>query len=213
MPVAVFTVPEEKRSLRAVRADARDCTRCPLYKNTTQTVFGEGPARARVMLIGEQPGDREDIEGRPFIGPAGGLLDRALEEAGIARDTVYVTNAVKHFKWTPSGKRRLHQKPNAREIRACQPWLQAELAMVRPSVVVALGATAAQSLMGAAFRITQRRGQAMETPWTKSFVATYHPSAILRAPGSGRDQMYRDLVADLKVVADELQRIEKADGP
>lgn len=208
MPAAAFAVPPgEKRSWRAVRNEARSCTRCPLYRNATQTVFGEGPVRARVMMIGEQPGDREDLEGRPFIGPAGGMLDRALGEAGVARDEVYVTNAVKHFKWIPQGKRRLHQKPNAREIRACQPWLQAELAIVRPDVVVALGATAAQALMGAAFRITKRRGQAVETPWARSFLATYHPSAILRAPSDGRDRMYGELVADLKVVAAELRRL------
>jgi DNA polymerase len=189
-------------SLEKVRAQARRCTRCPLYRLGTQTVFGEGPAPARVMLIGEQPGDREDIAGRPFVGPAGKLLDRALEEANIDRDEVYVTNAVKHFKWERSGKRRLHKKPNAGEIIACRPWLDAELELVQPEIVVALGATAAQALMGRAFRVTRQRGEVLAVPWTKAFLATVHPSAILRAPPPDRDEAYAGLVRDLKVVAD-----------
>ncbi len=202
-----FAVPPgERRSLRAVRTEAAECTRCPLYKNATQTVFGRGPVRARVMLIGEQPGDREDRDGEPFVGPAGGVLDRGLAAAEIYRGDVYVTNAVKHFKWVPAGKRRLHQKPNAKEIRACRPWLESEFAIVRPEVVVALGATAAQTLMGAAFRVLRSRGKIFTTPWARAFVATVHPSAILRAPGEERDRMFDDFVADLKVAARALRR-------
>lgn len=189
------------RSLAKVRAAARRCTRCPLYKLGTQTVFGEGPVPARVMMIGEQPGDHEDLEGRPFVGPAGKLLDRALEEAGIERDEVYVTNAVKHFKWERAGKRRLHKKPNAGEITACRPWLDAELEWAQPEIVVALGATAAQALMGRTFRVTRQRGEVLSVPWTNAFLATVHPSAILRAPPPDRDEAYAGLVKDLKVVA------------
>lgn len=212
MPPAVVTGPfelpaTETRSLRAVHTEAAHCTRCPLYKNATQTVFGKGATHARVMLIGEQPGDQEDRAGEPFVGPAGHLLDHALEEAGIDRREIYVTNAVKHFKWVPgAGRRRLHQKPNSREIKACSPWLQAELAIVRPEVVVALGATAAQALMGAAFRVTKSRGQIFETPWARAFIATIHPSAVLRAPSETRDEMRGNLVADLKVVARMLSK-------
>lgn len=196
----------EARSLRQVRAEAEQCMRCPLFMRATQTVFGEGPVHARMMLIGEQPGDREDRDGRPFVGPAGALLNRALAAADIARCDVYVTNAVKHFKWVPAEHRRLHQKPNAREIRACRPWLEAELALVAPQVVVALGATAAQSLIGPSFRVTQHRGRVWETPWAHAFVATFHPSALLRAPRERRDEMYADLVADLKTAAACLRR-------
>lgn len=179
--------------------------RCPLYKMGTQTVFGEGPVKARVMMIGEQPGDQEDLAGRPFVGPAGKLLDRALVEAGIERDNVYVTNAVKHFKWKPAGKRRLHQKPNAREIAACRVWLDTELDLIQPELVVALGATAAQALMGRSFRVTQQRGEVLETSFGKRLVATVHPSSILRTPSADRDAAYAGLVADLKVVARELK--------
>jgi DNA polymerase len=181
-----------------LRAKARRCTACPLYKLGTQTVFGEGPVPARIMLIGEQPGDQEDLAGRPFVGPAGHLLDRALAEAGLDRAKIYITNAVKHFKWKPVGKRRLHQKPNSREILACKPWLDAELDLVQPEVVVALGATAAQALMGKDFRVTVSHGKIFRVEWARAFLATVHPSAILRAPPDLRDEQYRSFVADLK---------------
>jgi DNA polymerase len=180
---------------------SKRCVACPLYKTGTQTVFGEGPRRARIIMIGEQPGDREDLAGKPFVGPAGRLLDEALSEAGIDRDQVYVTNAVKHFKWKPEGKRRIHQKPNAREIAACRPWLDAELALVEPAIAVALGATAAQSLMGAAFRVTKERGKIFHPGWIPTFVATVHPSSILRAPSDLRDAERKAFVADLKKIA------------
>lgn len=200
-----------KRSLEKVRVEARHCTRCPLYKTGTQTVFGEGPAHARIVMIGEQPGDREDLAGKPFVGPAGKLLDRALKEAGIDRGEVYVTNAVKHFKWARSGKRRLHQKPNAREIAACRVWLDAELELIEPDVIVALGATAAQALMGRAFRVTQQRGKLLESPveWASRFVATVHPSSILRAPPADRDAAYASFVRDLEAVAKRFAAVAK----
>lgn len=179
---------------------AARCEACPLFRHATQTVFGEGPARPAIMLVGEQPGDQEDRAGHPFVGPAGKLLDRALEAAGIDRREVYVTNAVKHFKWKPAGKRRLHQKPNAREVAACRPWLDAELAILRPAVVVALGATAAQTLMGPAFRVTRERGKPFEVPWARHFFATIHPSAILRGPPDRREEALAQLTADLKRV-------------
>jgi DNA polymerase len=189
-------------TLDQVRAQARRCTRCPLYKTGTQTVFGEGPAKARIIMIGEQPGDQEDLAGRPFVGPAGKLLDKALAEAEIERDDVYVTNAVKHFKWKPAGKRRLHQKPNSREIAACRPWLDAELQIIQPEVVVALGATAAQALMGRQFRVTKQHGEVLRVSWAKGFVATVHPSSILRTPPPGRDEAYAQFVDDLRAVAE-----------
>ncbi len=192
------------RSVKTLRAAARACRGCPLWQDATQTVFGEGPVRARVILIGEQPDDREDREGRPFVGPAGNLLDEALVAAGIDRAEVYVTNAVKHFKWTPVGKRRLHKKPGAREIAACRPWLDAELDATTPEVVVALGATAAQPLMGAAFRVTQSRGKIFrDAPALggATFVATVHPSSILRGDPAERASALAAFVADLKVVA------------
>lgn len=188
-------------SLEEVSRKARRCTACSLHKLGTQTVFGEGPPRARILMIGEQPGDQEDRAGKPFVGPAGRLLDQALEQAGIDRDAVYVTNVVKHFKWKPAGKRRLHQKPNAREIAACRPWLEAELALVQPEIVVALGATAAQALMGRTFRVTVDRGKPFDVPWARAFVATIHPSAILRGPPDMRAEQLAELVADLKKVA------------
>jgi uracil-DNA glycosylase len=190
------------RSLNKLREAARSCRGCPLWKTGTQTVFGEGPAKARVIMVGEQPGDREDLEGRPFVGPAGRLLDQALITAGIDRDDVYVTNAVKHFKWEPVGKRRLHKKPSAREVAACRPWFNAELEAVQPEVVVALGATAAQNLMGAQFRVTQSRGKIFrDTPIASAFVATVHPSSILRGDPEEREASLAAFVADLKVVA------------
>src|SRR4051812_46900170 len=169
-------------SLKKLRDAAAGCKACPLWKTGTQTVFGEGSPRSQVMFVGEQPGDQEDKAGEPFVGPAGKLLDRALEEAGIDRKLVYVTNVVKHFKWTARGKRRLHEKPNAREIAACRPWLQAELELIHPEVLVCLGATAAQALLGRTFRVTQMRGQILTWQGGQSIMATVHPSSILRAP-------------------------------
>src|SRR4051794_40298434 len=169
-------------TLPKLRAEAAGCRACDLWERGTQTVFGEGRRTARLLLVGEQPGDREDLEGRPFVGPAGLLLDRALEEAGIARADAYVTNAVKHFKWEPRGKKRIHQKPNAVEIAACRPWLEAELAVVKPQVLVCLGATAAQALLGKAFRVTKSRGVFVASPLAPRVLATVHPSSILRAP-------------------------------
>ena len=189
-------------SLKALRQEAAHCTRCDLYKRGTQTVFGEGARHARVMFVGEQPGDQEDKQGRPFVGPAGRLLDQALVAAGIDRDEVYVTNAVKHFKWEPRGKRRIHQKPNAREIAACRPWLEAELSVVKPTVIVALGATAAQALFGRSFKVTKMRGRPVPTPLATYGIATVHPSSILRAPDDAtRHRELRAFVADLMEVA------------
>lgn len=187
----------------AVRDAAKGCQACPLWKRGTQTVFGDGSARATMMLLGEQPGDQEDKAGRPFIGPAGKLLDRALEEAGIDRTKVYVTNTVKHFKWEPRGKRRIHQKPNAREIAACRPWLEAELRIVKPDVLICLGATAAQAIFGTKFRVTQERGKILESPFAKQVLATVHPSALLRMPDEeSREREYARFVEDLRVAAD-----------
>src|SRR5438034_3956006 len=169
-------------SLRTLGSAVQGCRGCDLYKNATQAVFGEGPKAARVMFVGEQPGDQEDKAGKPFVGPAGMMLDRALEKAGIDRSEVYVTNAVKHFKFEPRGKRRIHSKPSAREVKACRPWLEAEIKVVQPQMIVCLGATAAQSLMGSAFRLTQHRGEALHTPWAPWLLATNHPSAVLRMP-------------------------------
>lgn len=200
----------ETRLLKTLREAARECQGCPLWRLGTQTVFGEGPAHARVVMVGEQPGDREDIEGRPFVGPAGRLLDQALVTAGIDRAVVYVTNAVKHFKWEPAGKRRLHKKPNAREIAACRPWLEAEFAALEPEVVVALGATAAQDLMGAQFRVTRDRGKvfrdlAFGQARIGALVATVHPSSILRGDPDQRAASLAAFVADLKTVAQLLK--------
>lgn len=187
-------------SLDALRAAAKTCEACPLYKNATQTVFGEGLTSARVVMVGEQPGDEEDKLGRPFVGPAGRVLDKALAAAGIARGDVYVTNAVKHFKWRPHGKRRLHQKPDAGEIEACKPWLSAELARVKPEVIVALGATAARSVLGKQVTIGNLRGQRIATAHG-DVVVSYHPSAILRAPDDqAREVMFAELVDDLRLV-------------
>jgi DNA polymerase len=189
-----------------LRDEARGCRACPLWKTGTQTVFGEGPARAEVVMVGEQPGNDEDLAGRPFVGPAGKLLDRALAAAGVERGRVYVTNAVKHFKWEARGKRRIHQKPNAAEINACRPWLDGELAALRPRVVVCLGATAAQALLGRTFRVTRQRGELIDSPLAEKVMATYHPSAVLRAPdGDARERMFAELVADLAKVAKVLK--------
>jgi DNA polymerase len=187
-------------SLPKLREAAAGCTACDLYKTGTQTVFGEGARSADVMFVGEQPGDQEDKAGKPFVGPAGRLLDEALEDAGIDRTQVYVTNVVKHFKWVARGKRRIHQKPNWSEVAACRPWLEAELAVVEPRVLVCLGATAAQALLGRQFRVTQQRGVPVESELAEHVLATIHPSAILRDPET-REQEYAAFVADLKAVA------------
>ena len=207
-PSAAPFVPKTT-SLRTLSAAARDCRGCNLYKAATQVVFGSGPRSARVIFVGEQPGDQEDRQGAPFVGPAGAMLDKALEDAGIPRRDVYVTNAVKHFKWEPRGKRRIHKKPRISEIKACKPWLEAELRAIRPEVIVLLGASAAQSVMGAQFKLTANRGKLMAMPESKGprVLATIHPSAVLRAPDSeGRREAYESLVADLKVVAKALRR-------
>jgi uracil-DNA glycosylase len=192
----------DEQSLDRLREVARECTACPLYRDATQTVFGEGPERATIMLVGEQPGDAEDLAGHPFVGPAGKLLDRCLKEAGIDRRSTYVTNAVKHFKWTPRGTRRIHSKPSSMEITACFPWLEAEIAAVKPDVLVALGATAAQALFGKAFRVTRDRGRPIPSRWAPHALATVHPSALLRAPDEEtRHREIRHFIADLKAAA------------
>jgi DNA polymerase len=192
----------DRPTIDRVREVAAQCKACDLYTRGTQTVFGEGPKRAEIMLVGEQPGDAEDIAGHPFVGPAGKLLDRALEAAGIDRRIVYVTNVVKHFKWEPRGKRRIHAKPNAGEIGACRPWLDTEIALVKPRVIVCLGATAAQALLGKAFRVTKQRGEFIESSLAPLVTATVHPSSILRAPDEeARREEMKQFVADLKRVA------------
>ena len=199
-------VPQTK-SIRTLTVAAHECRGCDLYKTATQVVFGAGPGKARFVFVGEQPGDQEDRQGAPFVGPAGVMLDKALEDAGIPRDDVYVTNAVKHFKWEPRGTRRIHKKPRASEVKACRPWLEAELRAVKPEIVVCLGATAAQSMLGAQFKLMQNRGKLVVSPLAEHVVATIHPSAVLRAPDSeGRRQAYESLVADLRVVAKALKR-------
>jgi uracil-DNA glycosylase family protein len=197
----------DKPTLPALRAAAAGCKACHLWKLGTQTVFGEGKATALVMMVGEQPGDKEDLQGRPFVGPAGAVLDKALAAAGIDRKDVYVTNIVKHFKWEPRGKRRLHKKPNSLEINACRPWLDAEINVVKPQVVVLLGATAAQGIMGSQFRVTQQRGQWVQSNIAPQVMATVHPSSILRAPDDdSRHEEMSKFVADLKKVAVQLQQ-------
>jgi len=191
--------------LDQLRADAAGCRNCELWRHATQTVFGEGREGAPLMLVGEQPGDREDVEGAPFVGPAGAMLDKALADVGIARDDTYVTNAVKHFKFEERGKRRIHKKPAAGEIKACHPWLDGELDAVRPRLVVAMGATAAQALFGPAFKVTQRRGQLVDWDRGPMGMATVHPSSILRAPDDdARRTAYRAFVADLRTAATAL---------
>lgn len=196
-------VPPGANSIPHLQSAAIECRACDLYKNATQTVFGEGPAKATVMFVGEQPGDREDLAGHPFVGPAGKLLDEALVEAGIDRADVYVTNAVKHFKWAPDerGKRRIHKKPGAAEIAACRPWLDAELRVIKPQVLVCLGATAAQALLGRAFSVTRQRGQLVESTLAPHVIATVHPSSILRADENSRHEQMRAFVGDLAKVA------------
>jgi uracil-DNA glycosylase len=192
--------PPDSSSLSTVRGAASHCTACHLYKQATQTVFGEGPKTARIMLVGEQPGDYEDVAGKPFVGPAGKIMDRALKDAGIDRKEVYVTNAVKHFKWEPRGKRRIHKKPNAREIAVCRPWLEAELRLVRPNLVVAMGSTAAQTIFGRSFRVTRERGKVLSSKLASKVLATVHPSSLLRQPDEeSRCREYKHFVADLRV--------------
>jgi DNA polymerase len=202
-----FLPPEPERTLDRLREAATYCRACDLYRTGTQTVFGEGPPQADVMFVGEQPGDVEDREGRPFVGPAGRVLDEALEEVGIDRSSVYVTNAVKHFKWVARGKRRIHSKPNTRELRACHPWIEAELAEVQPRVLVLLGATAAQAFLGPGFRVTQNRGQVLGNTGLASYVvATIHPASILRTPDpAAREAERRAFAHDLRKVKELLE--------
>lgn len=201
---------QDTPSLATLRAKAAECRACPLWKNATQTVFGEGPGHAPLMLVGEQPGDKEDLAGRPFVGPAGRMLDRALEEAGIDRDQVYVTNAVKHFKFVPRGKVRLHQKPNTAEIRACRQWYERELAAIRPVLVVAMGATAAQSVFGKVTPINKNRGHLIELDAIKTLV-TVHPSYLLRLPDQeAKAREYDRFVADLRIAGAELRKAARA---
>jgi DNA polymerase len=197
----------DRLSLASLREAARGCTACPLWRCGTQTVFGEGKKRARLLLVGEQPGDREDLEGRPFVGPAGRLLDEALVEAGIDRGDTYLTNAVKHFKWQARGKRRIHQKPNWSEISACRPWVEAELAVVKPQVLVCLGATAAQALLGRDVRVTRDRGRLLDCEFAPAAIATVHPSSILRARDREERQRERALFTDdLRLAAKAAER-------
>lgn len=197
-------VPDEP-TIERLREAAAECKGCDLWRNATQTVFGEGSEHARLMLVGEQPGDREDIEGKPFVGPAGRVLDAALERASIPRANVYVTNVVKHFRWVRRGKRRLHEKPSSQQVRACRPWLEAEVKVVRPRLIVLLGATAAQAVLGPSFRVTQQRGKVVETSLGAPGLATVHPSSILRAPDDESRQEAMDaFVKDLEVAARSL---------
>lgn len=192
----------EQETLPALKDASKACRGCDLYLGATQTVFGAGKRTARVVLVGEQPGNEEDLKGKPFVGPAGKLLDRALEDAGIDRDEAYVTNVVKHFKWERRGKNRIHKKPNAAEIRACLPWLRAELRQLRPAILVCLGATAAQALLGRDFRVTTQRGQVLRSDLAEYVVATVHPSSILRQQTSeDRERELHAFIADLRVVA------------
>jgi DNA polymerase len=186
---------------RKLREEAAGCRNCDLWRNASQTVFGQGPVPAEAMFVGEQPGDQEDREGAPFVGPAGRVLDDGLREAGIDRERVYVTNAVKHFKWTPRGKRRIHQKPNREEVHACAPWLESELAVVQPNVLVLLGAVAAQSVLGSSFRVTAERGRLLESKLAPHVLATVHPSSILRGEPENRKAAMAAFVADLRVAA------------
>jgi DNA polymerase len=204
MPDSAADLVPPRPTLTNLRQAASDCRACPLWEHATQTVFGAGRADSLAMFVGEQPGDREDRDGEPFVGPAGRLFDEALELAGIDRKAAYVTNAVKHFKWKPRGKRRIHAKPSWSELSACRPWLEAELAVVRPRVLVCLGATAAQALLGRQFRVTQRRGEWIDSDLAEHVTATIHPSAILRA-GDRRKEEMEAFVADLKRVARALQ--------
>jgi DNA polymerase len=205
-PRTLDFLPDDRDLASLGRAAAR-CCGCSLYLRATQTVFGEGPATARVVVVGEQPGDHEDRQGRPFVGPAGRILDEALAEAGLDRSSVYLTNAVKHFSFEERGKRRIHKKPRASEVKACRPWLEAELEAIRPDVLVLLGATASQAVFGARFRVSEERGKLLTSPLAPVVLATAHPSSILRAPDdAARDAALEALVADLRVAANELAR-------
>jgi DNA polymerase len=199
-------------TLPQLREASKSCRGCDLYCNATQTVFGEGAAHAAVMFVGEQPGDQEDRAGRPFVGPAGRLLDEVLDDVGIDREhDVYVTNAVKHFKWEPRGKRRLHSKPNAREVNACRPWLEAEIQVVKPPMIVCLGATASQSLLGSSFRVTKHRGEIIrDAPWAPLMMATYHPSALLRMPDEEmKERAKAEFRDDMKKVARQIAQLSR----
>ena len=199
----------QRRDLKSLRHAAEVCRGCPLYANATQTVFGAGPTAAKIVLIGEQPGDVEDRQGQPFVGPAGKLLDKLMAGVGIPREAVYVTNAVKHFKWTPRGKKRMHAKPSSREVQACHPWLQAELAAIEPPILVLLGATAAQSLLGSKFKVTERRGQPFRSEWAEWTLATYHPSALLRSYDlPGGEELRQEFEHDLALVAGRLRQVD-----
>ena len=201
----------ESQSLKTLREEAALCRACPLWKDATQTVFGEGPPHAQVMLVGEQPGDKEDLAGRPFVGPAGQMLDRALEEAGIDRNKTYVTNAVKHFKFLPRGKFRLHQKPTTPEIKACRPWYERELAVIKPDLVVAMGATAAQSVFGKITPINRNRGRLIDLEEGIKALVTVHPSYLLRLPDEdARTREYERFVSDLKIAAELLRKSARA---
>lgn len=192
-------------TLRTARQAAADCRGCDLWRRGTQTVFGEGRGDSEVMFVGEQPGDAEDLAGKPFVGPAGRVFDRALEAVGLARDRVYVTNVVKHFKWEPRGKRRIHAKPRISEIRACRPWLDTELALVKPRAIVCLGATAAQALLGSTFKVSAQRGKFVDSPLAPLVMATVHPSSVLRAQtDEDRRRAMDEFVADLRVLAEKL---------
>jgi DNA polymerase len=203
--------PPSQRKLHALRDEAANCRACPLWRNATQTVFGEGPASAEIMFVGEQPGDKEDLAGKPFVGPAGKVFDRALKDAGIARNKTYVTNAVKHFKFVPRGKVRIHQKPTTPEIRACRQWYEAELAALQPSLVVALGATAAQSVLGKITTIGKVRGKILDTVDGAKALVTVHPSYLLRVPDAdAKEREYERFVDDLKVAAATLRKVARA---
>jgi DNA polymerase len=201
IPTTRDFLPARRRSLRAARSAAAGCRGCGLWKNATQTVFGAGLQRSRLMLVGEMPGDREDVEGMPFVGPAGRVLDKALDEAAIDRREVYVTNVVKHFKWEPRGKRRLHRTPTSYEVRACLPWLELEIDLVEPRVLACLGATAAHALLGPAFSVLRERGRLVSSPLAPRVIATVHPSSLLRLPaGEDREAAMRQFVADLRSI-------------
>jgi DNA polymerase len=211
-PEVARQMAEGLKSVEQLRRVAAGCQACDLWKRATRTVFGEGPSRARIMMVGEQPGDQEDLAAHPFVGPAGKLLDQALEEAGIDRSDVYVTNVVKHFKWAASerGKRRIHKKPRADEIEACRPWLDSELRVVKPEVLVCLGATAAQVLFGGQFRVSTQRGEWIDSPLAPHAIATVHASSILRAPDDeARHAQTKEFIRDLKVIAELLKQIRQ----
>jgi DNA polymerase len=199
--VVELAQPPASKDLNVLRTAANKCKACPLWKFGTQTVFGEGPARARIIFVGEQPGDKEDLEGKPFVGPAGRMLDKALEEAGVDRSETYVTNAVKHFKWEPAGKRRLHKKPNSREIAACRPWLLSEIEALQPELIVCLGVTAAQSVLQRAVKITEERGKILDSLFGAKVLVTVHPSSLLRIQDRpDKEQAWNAFVKDLKVL-------------